>query len=933
MACPDIVALGGRGSSELVECPWMGMCSCDAQNETLFTISQATGVFYYGVCFPLECFRYRFVLYSDPARTTMLAAIGGPGYYSDEMARIKICPSGSYCPPNADGLYTSKVDCQVGTFCFQGAIREMACSWFESCDGSAIYAFTGGAVIIGILIFTSLICVFGTIFRQRRVMQESRKLAAEHRDDDISSDHSVFGANFKFDIQPTTIEFENVGLTLKNAPKGTPPILSGVTGRIPPASLTALMGPSGCGKTTFMNAILGRTNYGVRCGTIKVNGVPDALVRSRGLVGFVPQDDIVHGSMTVYQNLYYHAELRLPRSTTKEMKMEHVQHVINVLGLSKVQDAVVGTPERRGVSGGQKKRVNIGLELVSMPSVLFMDEPTSGLDGASTVGLGACLGLMAKFGLTIVCVIHQPRWVVFDQFTHVLLLGEGGKTVYCGRKQHLVTYLTELGYQRPEFENPADWMIDVCSNLCQRIDPATSAVDATFTAPDDLYKIWAQEHQPKALQPGFRWYKGDTTPELKPLVLTKTVIGAPAAMYKLMVRAWLELDVSAEVIGLLLPLAAAVLAIMRVVITLATGGESTWTWTSMVQTLSAPGNSLFYLTVVLKHKNDFGSIKLITLRELDAGIHALAIWWGKFIVMFALCSIKSLMYAAVVYMFLTPVQNFGTFWLSYLLGTLCWASFSQWLSLCSCSQVCITMLLLVWVLLEPLWAGQLCIANPASPQEPLPGVSAFCARVMSKSIPPFSMSVSRYSFQLLWGAELEALDAPYAVNLSTTPVNFTNYWRALVPKDDLQDPNYNQVLGSAIGALIWLFIVHQAIVVALLFLGKTSVKAAIASTTEPCKNAYANTCVSLVGCFSSLFGCCSGHEEFGYGAPPDELRRSLREASKADPVLRTSKNGVPGEHKMSSPLVDQTPRAEHERNSLVLNGPLAPRNATVADAL
>jgi hypothetical protein len=136
-------------------------------------------------------------------------------------------------------------------------------------------------------------------------------------------------------------------------------------------------------------------------------------------------------------------------------------------------------------------------------------------------------------------------------------------------------------------------------------------------------------------------------------VLACAVVLAPLA-----VRAWLELDVSSEVIGLLLPLAAAVLAIMRVVITLATGGESTWTWASMVQTLSAPGNSLFYLTVVyreqsskthlrmqnkclsecalpplpcallqvLKHKNDFGSIKLITLRELDAGIHALAIW-------------------------------------------------------------------------------------------------------------------------------------------------------------------------------------------------------------------------------------------------------------------------------------------------------------------
>merc|ERR1712032_805955 len=128
-----------------------------------------------------------------------------------------------------------------------------------------------------------------------------------------------------------------------------------------------------------------------------------------------------------------------------------------------------------------------------------MDEPTSGLDGAATVNLAKCLALLKDAGLTIVCVIHQPRWAVFKQFTHLLLLGEGGQQVYCGRKDYVVPYLEGIGFRKPEHENPADWIIDVCSNLETRYKPSGEA-DENFQAPDDLYKEWAEKHAADALK-------------------------------------------------------------------------------------------------------------------------------------------------------------------------------------------------------------------------------------------------------------------------------------------------------------------------------------------------------------------------------------------------------------------------------------------------
>jgi ABC-type multidrug transport system ATPase subunit len=257
-----------------------------------------------------------------------------------------------------------------------------------------------------------------------------------------------------------------------------------------------------------MNAILGRAPYANVSGTISVNGIKNGLLNARNSVGFVPQDDICHTDLTVYQNLYYNALLRLPSNISKNEKKKHVQTIINALGLSHIQNHVVGSPSKRGISGGQKKRVNIGMELVAMPSIMFMDEPTSGLDGTATLELAQCLLKLKETGLTIVCVIHQPRYAVFKSFTHTLLLGAGGQQVYGGRTKNIMNYFYEQRFRLPLNENPADWIIDIASGFSPKynsMDESDESIVEKFEAPIDLFKWWATWYAADCYQPEARW--------------------------------------------------------------------------------------------------------------------------------------------------------------------------------------------------------------------------------------------------------------------------------------------------------------------------------------------------------------------------------------------------------------------------------------------
>ncbi|KAI4351451.1 hypothetical protein L6164_005820 [Bauhinia variegata] len=258
------------------------------------------------------------------------------------------------------------------------------------------------------------------------------------------------------------ISFKDLSLTLKSQNKY---ILRSVTGTIKPGRITAVMGPSGAGKTTFLSAIAGKA-FGCRMtGSILINGRNESIHSYKKIVGFVPQDDIVHGNLTVEENVWFSAKCRLSTGLSKADKVVIVERVIEYLGLQAVRNSLVGTVEQRGISGGQRKRVNVGLEMVMEPSLLILDEPTSGLDSASSQLLIRALRREALEGVNVCLVVHQPSHTLFNMFDDLVLLAKGGLTVYHGPINEVEGYFAALGIVIPERINPPDYFIDILEGI------------------------------------------------------------------------------------------------------------------------------------------------------------------------------------------------------------------------------------------------------------------------------------------------------------------------------------------------------------------------------------------------------------------------------------------------------------------------------------
>jgi len=255
------------------------------------------------------------------------------------------------------------------------------------------------------------------------------------------------------------ISFRDLGLVLHNGAK----VLAGVTGEFKAGRMCAIMGPSGAGKTTFMNVLCGKATYGKMSGTALFNGHAIDIHQISSVVGFVPQDDIVHETLTVREQIRYSALLRNKANTSADRVERITDDVLNVMQIDHIQNSIVGSVEKRGISGGQRKRVNIGLELAAQPTVLFLDEPTSGLDSTSSLAVVYSLKKMTQLGMSCIMVIHQPRYSLFTLFDDVLLLGKGGHAVYLGGSLGAKAYFQGMGFEIPDGENLADWFMDVIS--------------------------------------------------------------------------------------------------------------------------------------------------------------------------------------------------------------------------------------------------------------------------------------------------------------------------------------------------------------------------------------------------------------------------------------------------------------------------------------
>eukprot|EP00803_Ostreobium_quekettii_P010678 evm.model.scf_562.5 EVM.evm.TU.scf_562.5 scf_562:63542-73807(+) len=259
----------------------------------------------------------------------------------------------------------------------------------------------------------------------------------------------------------TQLSVEFYGLTVKLRSYNKI-LLQGATGKLRASRITAIMGPSGAGKTSLLTTLAGKGGSMQVTGRVLINGKEESLEQYKHIMGFVPQSDIMYWNQTVEENLLFTARYRLPKYFSHTDHRKQVERAIQVLQLERVRHQLVGNEEYGGISGGERKRVNIGLELVVDPSVLFLDEPTSGLDSTSTVNVVEGLQQIAhRNHVTTVAVIHQPNPKVYSMFDDILLLGMGGKTVYYGTQQGVQRYFNQLGFVYGLHENPADVNLDI----------------------------------------------------------------------------------------------------------------------------------------------------------------------------------------------------------------------------------------------------------------------------------------------------------------------------------------------------------------------------------------------------------------------------------------------------------------------------------------
>jgi len=247
---------------------------------------------------------------------------------------------------------------------------------------------------------------------------------------------AVLGAFKKNERQPkTSFEANHISYQFKNGRLG----LREVTVAEESGNLVALMGASGAGKSTLLHVLNG--NEKPSKGQVLINGIDIHREPGKieGVIGFVPQDDLLIEDLTVYQNLYFASKLCFSHLNEEEIDLL-VLKTLDDLGLNEAKDLKVGSPLQKTISGGQRKRLNIGLELLREPAVLFVDEPTSGLSSRDSENIIDLLKELSLKGKLVFAVIHQPSSDIFKMFDRLLILDTGGYQIYYGNPVEAVIY-------------------------------------------------------------------------------------------------------------------------------------------------------------------------------------------------------------------------------------------------------------------------------------------------------------------------------------------------------------------------------------------------------------------------------------------------------------------------------------------------------------
>jgi len=260
--------------------------------------------------------------------------------------------------------------------------------------------------------------------------------------------------------------WSNISLTVKErSGKGEVHILKDVWGEVPKGHMTAIMGPSGSGKTSLLNVLSGRVrstkkmkvSHDIRLENYQVD--PNNI-NTRKSIAFVSQDDSLQVTATPREAIFFSAKLRLPRSTTIQALKNTTERILYELGLKDCADTIIGGALTKGISGGERKRTSVGIELVTRPALIFLDEPTSGLDSFNALQLCRVLRKVASSGSAVLFTIHQPSSEIFNSLDRLLLLNKG-RVMYQGPVTNVVQYFGHRDHPVPPNYNPSDHIMQV----------------------------------------------------------------------------------------------------------------------------------------------------------------------------------------------------------------------------------------------------------------------------------------------------------------------------------------------------------------------------------------------------------------------------------------------------------------------------------------
>ncbi|WOL13676.1 hypothetical protein Cni_G22449 [Canna indica] len=241
-------------------------------------------------------------------------------------------------------------------------------------------------------------------------------------------------------------------------------VLDSISGEVKTGEILAVLGASGSGKTTLIDALANRIKRASLRGSITLNGEKLEGRLLKAISAYVMQDDLMFPMLTVEETLMFAAEVRLPPSVSASKKKERVQALIDQLDLRSAADTIIGDEGHRGVSGGERRRVSIGTDIVHDPILLFLDEPTSGLDSTSALMVVQVLQRIARSGSMVIMSVHQPSYRILGLLDRLIFLSRG-QMVYSGPPHGLVEFFAVFGSQIPDGGNPAEFALDLIREL------------------------------------------------------------------------------------------------------------------------------------------------------------------------------------------------------------------------------------------------------------------------------------------------------------------------------------------------------------------------------------------------------------------------------------------------------------------------------------